>query len=158
VGDAHRHINEQHRDLVASIATKHSRGCCALPEPLWTCEPRWRAAWYRLHQLKKCIVPLYSLLDDVAQRRESWQRMLEIIPFPRVGIINAMLQFQLQQSFPLHSGCDARENAVLASRRSQCRLPVTDQSTDVAKTARYGKHLRYGPRPAAQIRELDEAF
>jgi WD40 repeat protein len=82
-GDAHRHINDQHRDVVASIATKHSRGCRGLSEPLWTCEPRWRAAWYRLHQLEKCIVPLYSLLDDVAQRRESWQRMMgDIAPFP----------------------------------------------------------------------------
>jgi hypothetical protein len=83
VGDAHRHINEQHRDIVASIATKHSSGCRGLSEPLWTCEARWRAAWYRLHQLEKYVVPLYSLLDDVAQRRESWQRMLgDIAPFP----------------------------------------------------------------------------
>jgi hypothetical protein len=83
VGDAHRHITEHHRAIVASIATKHSSSCGGLSEPLWTCEARWRAAWYRLHQLEKCIVLLYSLLDDVAQRRESWQRMLgDIAPFP----------------------------------------------------------------------------
>ncbi len=45
-------------------------------EPLWTCESRWRAAWYRTRGLEARAVALLSLVEFVDDRKSSWQQLL----------------------------------------------------------------------------------
>jgi hypothetical protein len=43
---------------------------------LWTCEPRWRVAWYHTGDLEARCIALYNLVDSVPQRQASWVQLL----------------------------------------------------------------------------------
>ncbi len=95
-GRNHDHVSTVHAKIFEGITAPHSAGCVArVPdpdrlgefhdlEPLWTCEQRWRVAWYRIQDLEAKIIAMYSLIPSVAERQASWQRQLgDVAPFPK---------------------------------------------------------------------------
>jgi hypothetical protein len=81
--------------MTAKATARHSTNCIAqVPdpdrpgefhnlEPLWTCESRWRVAWYRTQGLEAGAVAMYSLMPSVTERQASWQQLLgDVAPFP----------------------------------------------------------------------------
>jgi hypothetical protein len=87
-GDAHAHAHVQsHSQLFDGINAAHATACTAaqyrMPEPMWTCEPRWRVAWYRIHGLETTAIHLYGLIESFDDYRSSWNKLLaDVASFP----------------------------------------------------------------------------
>jgi hypothetical protein len=82
-GDAHAHVGKAHAKVFDGVKTPHASQCSGEREPAWTCEPRWRVAWYHTRRLETRAVALYSLVDNIGDRQASWQRLLgDVAPFP----------------------------------------------------------------------------